>query len=425
MWRVASVFIFAGLTGCSIVQIPTPAMSVVSEKDHWRQAQAEDTRDAYQRFLREHPTSPLAANAAWKIQNMDATVAFRGVDGPHTSSQAYESFLHKYPISEHPVRAYLAMHKRWMQEPIEAENAALDAAIAQGTARALEDFIAQHPNSSKLNYARKALEPLVPNTGYLSTLKSVNEYIEKEEWARKDPQAAKSRFRLVFFYARTTESASHIVYKQRDYNYYKVIYDERRRRQGSERLPSTYELLELRGIEPMSTLVLYISDSDLSNNRLLELSVRKLLGKFWEDRCLSRTSDFPELAVGTTPSVSSVPRSDCQDEGYYATPDGILPEIKSGKTKGDVFDKLREATKRRPTFGTQPIYLQPVQPAPRRWEDSLLHVRYIDELCQELGSDVPAIRRTAVSTLSKIDPARGNRCLFMAGLAMGEARGQR
>lgn len=382
---------FVGFTGCAIVPLPTPAMPEVSEKDHWRQAQAEDTRDAYQRFLADHPTSPLAANAALKIQNMDATVAFRELEGSHVPSEAYESFLRKYPLSEHSVRAYLAMRERWTQEPIEAENFALAAAISQGTAKALEDFIAQHPNSSKLNEARKALEPLVPNTGYLSTLQSFNEYIKKQERASKDPQPAKSRFRLVFFHARTTESASHIIYKQRDYNYYKVIhyYDEDSWRERSERLPSTYELLELRGIEPMSTLVLYISDSALSNNTLLEWSVSKLIGKFWEAHCLSRTSDFPELAVGTTPSVSSAPRSDCLHEEMYLIPDGTLPEITSGKAKGASFDTLREATKRRPAFGTHPIYLQPVQPPPRRWEDSLLHVPYIDELCQKLGSDVP------------------------------------
>lgn len=218
MWPVASAFIVVGFTGCTIVSLSTPVMEVASDRDHWRQAQAEGTRDAHQRFLAEHPTSPLVASAELKIQNMDAAVAWREIQGLLPSSQVYESFLRKYPVSEFSARAYVAMRDTWTQELVESERAALAAAVSQGTAWALEDYIAHHPNSRNLNEARKALQPLVASTVYSSAVQKFKEIVEKNERARND-RSMEPLTRLVYFPARTTASETYVVFKQRDYNY--------------------------------------------------------------------------------------------------------------------------------------------------------------------------------------------------------------
>jgi hypothetical protein len=373
---------------------PVTTVAINRAKLDWQAAQKAGTRSAFERFIQDHAQSGLVRDAEQGIQRIEAQEAYAELTGREASVFDLESYLLKYPASQQSAAAYARARQRWAKDRLAAVDAELAAALSSGTARALESFIERHPTSGKLGQARKALQPLSPNAAYASVRSLLVQDIVKEKRPAKESPLAPPRLELVFFHARTSESKSYIVFKDHEHNYLKWA-----EHKAVEKLPPSFELLELRGIEPMSTFVVYFSDADVSDLKALEISWWYVLRRFMEMRC--------DL-IKPTP---------CNSREAYLRPDSY-PLEKQARWSTAFMATLQDMTRRRPEFGTQPRYVNLPEP---RWEDSDFHARYLEQLCRQVAGAPGVLKPAAVSTLAAIDTPAGNRCLFAAGLALGAA----
>lgn len=382
------------LQGCSAPPPAPPAAS--GDKLQWQAVRAADTAVAYRSFMQTHPTSARAALAERALARIEADRAYAELGGSDATYDALEAFLQRHATATQASAAYARIRQRWERDRLAAVDAELDGAIRAGTAKALEDFIERHPHSSRLPDARKALLRWASNPAFEALRERFARDVQREvaQRARRGSEPEPAAPLLVFFHARTDEAMSHLVFMDESHAYLRIPAGK-----AAEKLPDRYELLELRGISPYATFVLYLSSADMADEKAFERSANQLITAFLRIRC---------EVLGPKP---------CSQARSFLMPDTFASERKE-KWIASWSRTLQEATVRRPRFGTPARYTDAALPT---WSGSEFHRAYVDFMCRHVMGPRTQERQAAVGILASIDEPEGNRCLFAGGAAADRA----
>ena len=382
------------LQACSA---PPPAPPAVSdEKLQWQAARTADTAAAYRGFIQAHPNSLRVGLAEQGLARIEADRAYAELGAADASYEALEAFLQRHATARQASAAYERIRQRWERDRLAAVDAELERAVRAGSAKALEDFIERHPQSSRLPDARKALLGRSSNPAFEALRERLARDVQQTlaQRARRGSEPEPPAPLLVFFHARTDEAESHLVFMNQDHAYLRIPAGK-----AAGKLPDRYELLELRGIAPYATFVLYLSSADMADEKAFESSANRLITAFLRIRC---------EVLGPEP---------CSQARSFLMPDTFASERKE-KWVANWSRTLLEATARRPRFGTPTPYSDAPLPS---WSGSEFHLAYVDFICRRVMGPRTPERQAAVAILGAIAVPEGNRCLLAGGAAADRA----
>jgi len=137
---------------CAAILAAGALVACSSAQDDWNKASAQNTRAAYQDFLKQHPNTDLAVQAQSRIHALQDDQAWTQAQNTNTA-EAFHQYLNAQPNGMHAgeSRARITAFER-------AE--AWKVAESDGKVPALQAFLQTYPQGAEADVARAKLEQL-------------------------------------------------------------------------------------------------------------------------------------------------------------------------------------------------------------------------------------------------------------------------